>query len=333
MPQQEKTKLAHKDYTVGWICALSIELAVARAMLDEHHESLPQDRRDNNNYSLGRIGVHNVTIACLPEGVMGITSAARVAEQMLWTFDSLRFGLMVGIGGGAPSVQNDIRLGDVVVSQPEGSFGGVVQYDYGKTIQAGRFERTGSLNRPPDVLLRALASVKAAHMMEAPVFLRFLSEMVAKFPRLRLASAPPSSSADQLFEADYDHVINETTCAQCRVDRQVARPAREESGPRVHYGLVASGNRVMEDGKTRERLREETNILCFEMEAAGLIDSFPCLVIRGICDYADTHKNKEWRPYAAATAAAYAKELLRTIPGSQIEVTERATHVTTSAGE
>ena len=69
------------------------------------------------------------------------------------------------------------------------------------------------------------------------------------------------------------------------------------------------------------------------MEAAGLMDSFPCLVIRGICDYADTHKNKEWQPYAAATAAAYAKELLRTIPGSQIKATEMATHVTTSTGE
>jgi len=157
--------------------------------------------------------------------------------------------------------------------------------------------------------------------------------MADKFPRLRPASTPLGSSADQLFEADYDHVVGEATCARCRVDRQVARAVREESGPRVHYGLVASGNQVMKDGKTRERLRGEVDILCFEMEAAGLMDSFPCLVIRGICDYSDTHKNKEWQPYAAATAAAYAKELLKTIPASQIEATERATHVTTSTGE
>jgi hypothetical protein len=48
------------------------------------------------------------------------------------------------------------------------------------------------------------------------------------------------------------------------------------------------------------------------------MDSFPCLVIRGICDYADSHKNKIWQPYAAATAAAYAKELLNIIPGAEV---------------
>jgi nucleoside phosphorylase len=331
--QQPSTKLTHSDYTVGWICALVTELAAARAMLDQRHDILPQDRRDHNNYTLGRIGPHHVAIACLPDGVMGITSAARVAEQMLWTFTSLRFGLMVGIGGGVPGGQNDIRLGDVVVSRPEGSLGGVIQYDYGKTVQRGRFERIGSLNRPPDVLLKALASVKAAHMMEGPAFPRFLSEMGDKFPRLRPASAPPASSADRLFEADYDHVEGEMTCAKCRADQEVARPARDESGPMVHYGLIASGNQVMKHGKTRERLRRELNILCFEMEAAGLMDNFPCLVIRGICDYADTHKNKEWQLHAAAAAAAYAKELLNTIPGSQIEATETATKVTTATGE
>ena len=61
-------------------------------------------------------------------------------------------------------------------------------------------------------------------------------------------------------------------------------------------------------------------VLCVEMEAAGLMDDFPCLVIRGICDYADSHKNKRWQPYAAATAAAYAKELLSTIPAHVVEV-------------
>jgi hypothetical protein len=164
-----------------------MELAAARAMLDEHHVSLPQDRRDHTSYTLGRIGPHNVAVACLPEGIMGVTSAARVVEHMLWTFTALRFGLMVGIGGGAPDAQNDIRLGDVMVSRPEGSVGGVIQYEYGKTVQAGRFKRTGSLNRPPDVLLRALASVKAADIIEKPAFLTFLSEIGDRFPRLRLA--------------------------------------------------------------------------------------------------------------------------------------------------
>jgi nucleoside phosphorylase len=175
--------------------------------------------------------------------------------------------------------------------------------------------------------------VKAAHMMEGPVFRRFLSEIGHKFPRLRHASGPPASSDDRLFEADYDHVLGEATCAKCQTDRQVVRPARGESGPIVHYGLIASGNQVIKHGKARERLGGELNILCFEMEAAGLMDNFPCLVIRGICDYADTHKNKEWQPYAAAAAAAYAKELLNTTPGSQTEATETAAKITTATGK
>lgn len=80
-------------------------------------------------------------------------------------------------------------------------------------------------------------------------------------------------------------------------------------GPQAHYGLIASGNQVMKDGLTRDRLAKELGVICFEMEAAGLMDHFPCLVIRGICDYADSHKNKRWQKYAAMTAAACAKEL------------------------
>lgn len=89
----------------------------------------------------------------------------------------------------------------------------------------------------------------------------------------------------------------------------------------------------MRDGVTRERLRTELNVLCFEMEAAGLMDNFPCLVIRGICDYADTHKNKRWQPYAAAVAAAYAKELLCIIPGNPVAHGHVATVMATQKGE
>jgi nucleoside phosphorylase len=240
---------------------------------------------------------------------------------------------MVGIGGGVPSAEHDIRLGDVVVSKPTGSTGGVIQYDYGKTVETGRFERMGLLNRPPDELLQAVSSLKAGHLMDEPVFPRYILEMGSKFPRLRRASTAPPSRDDQLFETDYNHVVGETTCAKCDADRLVNRPKRADNIPVVHYGLIASGNQVLKDGQTRERLRRELNVLCFEMEAAGLMDSFPCLVIRGICDYADTHKNKQWQGYAAASAAAYAKELLNAISGTQVMVIRTVNELTEMAGE
>ncbi len=118
--------MKHEDYIVGWICALPTEMAAAVAMLDERHDPLPQDSHDTNNYRLGRIGRQNVAIACLPSGVTGNTSAAIVASHIRSTFPSIIFGLMVGVGGGAPSVENDIRLGDVVISKPAETSGGVI---------------------------------------------------------------------------------------------------------------------------------------------------------------------------------------------------------------
>jgi nucleoside phosphorylase len=307
-----------ENYKVGWICALPTEMAAAACMLDERHEMLPQPATDDNTYTLGQIGQHNVVIACLPAGVTGVTSAACVAEQMRATFTALRFGLMVGIGGGAPSEQHDIRLGDVVVSKPGDTSGGVIQYDFGKTVQEGRFVRTGSLNRPPDVLLSALSSLQARHMYEESQIAKLMADSVTRYPLRQQACTYLGTDSDQLYQWQYDHPKGESTCGRCDSNELVKRQPRGSDNPRVYYGLIASSNQVMRDGKTRERLRKDMNVLCFEMEAAGLMDRFPCLVVRGICDYADSHKNKQWQNYAAATAAAYAKELLNAIPAQQV---------------
>jgi nucleoside phosphorylase len=325
--------MRHQDYTVGWICALPIEMAMVVAMLDERHEPLPKHVHDHNNYTLGRISSHNVAIACLSRGVVGVTSAAIVANQMRSTFTSLRFGLMVGIGGGVPSEEHDIRLGDVVVSKPGETSGGVVQYDFSKMVQEGRFVRTGSLNRPPDVLLSAVTSLQAQHMLEDADLSKHLSDIVVRYPKLRATSTYQGTENDQLFEAGYDHPPGVATCAKCDIARVITRSARSCDGPSIHYGLIASGTQVMRDGVTRERLRKELNVLCFEMEAAGLMDNFPCVVIRGICDYADSHENKRWQPHAAATAAAYAKELLYVIPGHRVDRTCTVGETRTGAGE
>jgi nucleoside phosphorylase len=310
--------LRAEDYTAGWICALPLEMAAAKAMLDDIHADLPVHPNDHNTYTLGRIGAHNIVVACLPSGVYGITSAATVAAQLLSSFGSIRFGLMVGIGGGVPSKEADIRLGDIVVSKPASTFGGVVQYDYGKTVTGGYFERTGTLNKPPQALLTAVSKLQANQIVEASRIPAFLSEMLDKYPEMTTKFTHPGQQRDQLFQAEYDHTKPGNTCNDCDASRLVARAGRATDDPKVHYGLIASGNQVMKHGGTRDRFARELGILCFEMEAAGLMDNFPCLVIRGMCDYADSHKNKQWQEYAAATAAAYAKELLSVMPGSQV---------------
>ena len=308
-------RFQREAYTIGWVCALPIELAAAQEMLDEEHEDLEQDEKDGNLYSLGSIGGHNVVLACLPAGQTGIHSAAAVVMQMKATFKGIRFGLMVGIGGGVPSEEVDIRLGDVVVSQPLQAFGGVVQYDFGKATASG-FERTGSLNGPPPILLSAVAKMRANHLRRRSNLPKYLSK-ISHIPEFTRDRAGP----DMLFEATYDHVGGRL-CEMCSADRRVARQPREREDVVIHYGTIASGNQVMRDGVTRDKVSAELGgVLCFEMEAAGLMNSFPCLVIRGICDYADSHKNKKWQAYAAGTAAACAKEVLLIIPPVEVAKT------------
>ncbi|KAF2804424.1 purine and uridine phosphorylase [Mytilinidion resinicola] len=305
-------RLRREEYTVGWICALPFELAAAQEMLDEEHDGLEHDGNDENLYCLGSIAGHNVVIACLPASRIGNNPAAAVAMWMRATFRGIRFGLMVGIGGGVPSAEADIRLGDVVVSQPHQTFGGVVQYDAGKATPTG-FERTASLNSPPQILLAAVARVQANELRGRSKLSDHVSKL-ERIPQFRRDKAGP----DVLFEPTYNHRGGQT-CELCYTDRQEARQPRKSDEIVVHYGTIASGNQVMRDGYTRDRQSSELGgILCFEMEAAGLMDGFPCLVIRGICDYADSHKNKRWQPYAAGTAAAYAKEILSLVPTAKV---------------
>ncbi|OZJ02082.1 hypothetical protein BZG36_05319 [Bifiguratus adelaidae] len=314
--------LSHKDYTVGWICALPIEMAAAKVMLDEVHKDPPVQSNDHNAYTLGRVGSHNIVIACLPNGEYGIASAVTVAMQLLASFYSIRFGLLVGIGGGVPNMNADIRLGDIVVGKPTGIYGGVVQYDYGKALDSC-FEQTGMLNRPPQVILTALAKLQANHLTEESQIPKILSEITVKLGHKAFNFTYPGRE-DKLYQADYDHIAQAKTCELCDKTKVVLRAPRDSIKPVIRYGLIASGNQVVKNSHLRDRLGQELGIYCVEMEAAGLMNNFPCLVIRGVCDYADSHKNKEWQGYAAAVAAAFAKELLLVTAVNSIDSTPTA---------
>ena len=318
--------LARDDYTVGWLCAISTEYVAAQAFLDEEREG-PEyvPLNDNNNYTLGRVGKHNVVIAVLPDGEYGISSAASVARDMLHSFPNIRIGLIVGIGGGAPSRKHDIRLGDIVVSTPRDGNGGVFQYDFGKTIQDQSFQVTGFLDQPPMVLRTAVNGLKTQYERKGHQLEEAINSILKENPRLRQKYKRPDPSNDRLYQTGVTHPPdNEASCAAACGDNPlnlILRPERtkDEDNPAIHYGLIASANQLMKDALIRDKFAKEIDVLCFEMEAAGLMNQFPCLVIRGICDYSDTHKNKEWQGYAAMAAAAYAKDLLYQIPLNKVE--------------
>ncbi|KAJ0425854.1 hypothetical protein BJY00DRAFT_298425 [Aspergillus carlsbadensis] len=188
-------------------------------------------------------GSHSIAIACLPSGVYRAISAATVLSHLLQTFPGLRLGLM-NIG---------IHLGDVIVSMPNTTSGGVVQYVYGKTLSDGSFQLTGLLNKPPQFLLTAMSQMRSNRII-----------------------------GDKYFTAQTGLLTDE---------------------PHIHYGTIASGNQVMKYAMKQDAIAGQMDILCFEIDAAGLVDQLPCLVIRGICDYCDSHKHKSSQGSAALTAA------------------------------
>ncbi|RCI09453.1 hypothetical protein L249_3730, partial [Ophiocordyceps polyrhachis-furcata BCC 54312] len=301
------------SYSIGWISALELEYAAAQEFFDDEHEPPTYiHRHDDNHYALGRIGRHNVAMAVLPTGEHGIAAAARAAKDMRHTFPNIRVCLLVGIGGGAPNQGHDIRLGDIVVSTPSfhpesGNHGGVVQYDYARTIQSKRFSSIRFLNSPPVALLSAVAGVRTRHIRKGNTIHAKIEEMLRHRPRMRREYSRPDRDTDRLYASEGETVIPR----QPRTE--------EDDDPAVHYGLIASADNFMESAEIRDILAEELGVLCFEMEAAGLVNSFPCIVIRGICDYADKHWLKPWRGYAAMAAAAYARELVLELVPAQIE--------------
>ncbi|KAL6805346.1 hypothetical protein J3E68DRAFT_433382 [Trichoderma sp. SZMC 28012] len=221
------------NYTIGWISAIEIEYVAAQEFLDDEHEGPKRlHPNDENHYTLGRIGKHNVVIVVLPRGDNGVAAAAMAAKDMMHSFPNVR----------------------------------VLQTN----------------------------------------------------PRLREEYGRPDPGSDKLYSSDPVQTLGPDKDLASEL---IERPGRseKEDNPAVHYGLIASADGFMEDAQIRDILAEELDVLCFEMEAAGLMNSFPCLVIRGICDYSDRHWFKEWRGYAAMAAAAYAKALLEVVPVSDVD--------------
>ena len=315
-----KRLLKPEEYTVAWLCALPLSEAVAAwAMLDEEHEELPQVDNDDNTYTYGSIKGHNIVIACMPPGQPGKVSAARLVSPLARSFPNLRLQLFVGIGGGIPcspptkDSAQDIDLGDVVVGWAEETgTPGVVQYDLVRST--GHFkDRLSVMDKPNRRLLSALGKMLTDRVKGREFFLSHLE----RFTRAGVKGfAHQGFDKDILYQSTYEHP-GSATCEDCDSTKIVERESRQD--PVFHQGTIASGDIVVKDSQLRDRIGQQcSGAKCVEMEAAGVIDQTHCLVIRGISDYADSHKNQIWQPYAAGTAAAFARELLLTIRPSAV---------------
>ena len=301
------------NYRVAWIAPLRVEAKAALLMLDVHHPGkFVVHRGDDYIYKAGEINGHNVVIATFPaDHEYGIGSAAALASQVKKSFPNLWFGLLVGVAAGLPNLDKtpplDIRLGDVLVGVGDGKSAGLVSYGLGKQTKDG-FEliRHGYQAKTEAIVRSAISSLELEDFQlslqkQPHAFLEYYEEI--KESDQEGTFADPGQGMDKLHRT-----IHDSSGPIIELVERAERPVGTRT--RVWYGSIGSGDKLMRDAKMRDELRDKHNIIGLEMEAAGIENTIPVGVIRGVCDYGDDHKDKDWQPYAAAMAAAYAKAIL-----------------------
>ena len=332
-----------RDFEIAVICALQLEADAVEALFDKFYDRhvYGKARGDTNSYTMGMIDRHNVVLAYMPD--IGKGSAASVAASFRYSFEGIKLGLVVGVCGGVPNgtdEEKEILLGDVIIST------GLVEYNFGrqfpdKFIRKDTLE--SNLGRPNAEIRSFLARIKGRTGRMHLKNNTFTSlEALYQIPGFERAQYP-GVDEDKLFKPTYRHrhqnLPSCITCTKCEnkgdkvciaalnmsclelkcdegklVPRDRLIRAKESivaQHPCIHFGKIASGDTVMKSGEDRDEIATKEKVIAFEMEGAGVWDNFPCVVIKGVCDYADSHKNKKWQGYAAATAAACMKAILR----------------------
>ncbi|KAF3213423.1 hypothetical protein TWF679_005240 [Orbilia oligospora] len=324
------TPFKHEDYEVGWICFKPVEYTAALLILDERHPSLPNQHLDKYiKYILGRIGGYNIVVAHLIGDRYGQQDVNRALIKRLHTiFTSIRFSLVVGVGAGMPNgkvdirlgdfaaaIKFDVRLGDVVVGT------NVIQWD---SEGDGSIQMIGST--PPPELLRNAAINQQTQTESVDNYdekiSKYISDGLTKYPQLEDIYSRPIPSTDVLYAPDYYHNTGGYTCELCDPTRIITRPQRDNEKTNIHYGFIASSNRMAKHGLERDKISSDLGgIHCLDIGLASLMDGIPFLAIRGICDYSDSHRNKIWERYASITAASVAKDILMMVPEAEIRTT------------
>ncbi|KAK6347132.1 hypothetical protein TWF696_007211 [Orbilia brochopaga] len=338
---------SREEFEIAIICALPLEYDAVTYLVDEFWDEdgdwYGKAPDDQNHYTTGRIDRYNVVLALLPG--MGKANAASVASHFRSSFRGLQLALLVGICGGVPFDANEeeILLGDVIVS------GSVVEYDFGRRFP-NEFRRKDtfheSLGRANSDVRGFIATLGTAlYLKRLQARTAYHLQSLQKNSQLRKYDYP-GIDEDKLFDPACRHKHHTcfkcTICDQCtQISHSVCEEALSKSlcsdlqcdegqlvkrkrlelkrgqsdtktiqEPMIHFGSVASGDTVMRSGQDRDSIARKEGVIAFEMEGAGVWDNLSCIIIKGVCDYADSHKSKKWQNFAAATAASTMKAVL-----------------------
>ncbi|KAL8366598.1 hypothetical protein RB595_010452 [Gaeumannomyces hyphopodioides] len=331
------------SFHIAIVCALELEANAADLLFDKIYDERQYGRAagDVNTYTTGRVGKHAVVLLLLPS--MGPLAAASGSANLRSSYPNIKLALLVGVCGGLPQIDgHEAFLGDVVVGTS------IFNYDFGRQHPNGFVPKTtiedclGRANKDIRGLLASLGRERDLRRLQeaATINLNRLQAAAEKERRRANYTAPPDAD-DRIFSSDYQHK-HRRDCGYCDTgdfcdaafrlsctdigcneqpssrDRASMRPV--SLGPQVFMGRVASGNAVMRSGEHRDAIARRHGAIAFEMEGAGAWDEVPCIVVKGICDYADSHKSKLWQNFAAASAASVAVTIL-----DRYELTDNAT--------
>ncbi|KAK3935015.1 nucleoside phosphorylase domain-containing protein [Diplogelasinospora grovesii] len=333
------------DFQIAIICALPLEYDAASLLVDHFWD---QDGKqygrapgDTNTYRNGRIGKYDVVLMLLPN--IGKAAVAGSAASLRTSYPSLKLAFLVGICGGVPSSgAGEALLGDVVIGEA------IIQHDFGRQYP-GRFvpKETveGNLGGPTKDIRSLIAYLRTEPgkkdlRQNAAKHLKALQDTAVN-RHYQCNYRYPGFAEDKLFAATYRHkhrgprscgfcngktedfcdMAARATCAELHCDESQLVPRKrlewkrdlkpeDAQCPEIFIGRIASGDTVMKSGEHRDQIAKQQSVIAFEMEGAGAWDEIPCIAVKGICDYADSHKHKAWQPFAAATAAAVMRAVL-----------------------
>ncbi|XP_018365253.1 PREDICTED: uncharacterized protein LOC108762666 isoform X1 [Trachymyrmex cornetzi] len=279
---------------------------------------------ESNVYTLGNIGAHRIVCTKLPtvgHTREAMTAAGNTTTRLLGTFQKVDFVFLVGVGGGVPhytDYNKHVRLGDVVISHPM-PLNKKYAYVYCESAKMNESENYHFETKeycPPNLGLQEIAAIlkKQAENETFPPWQMYMKEGLQNLVNQSEHdfNAPPPES-DKLYMAIGERDVIEVSHP---IAPQDSINKRTDRCSRIHLAPVASGRQVARDDQLRQKFASRFGALAFDAEMDAVVESIlgNCrenfIVIRGIADYKDGTRIKEWQPYAALAAASVMKAII-----------------------
>ncbi|XP_065156923.1 uncharacterized protein [Atheta coriaria] len=319
--KQMPTMASSKQPTIAIITAQYCEKLAVDAMI-ENKETFVRYTTvgESNVYTMGNIGAHRIVCTKLPSvghTREAMTAAGNTTTRLLGTFQKVDYVFLVGVAGGVPhytDYNKHVRLGDVVVSYPYKNNKHVYVYcDSANKTETG-YDFEVKPYGPSNLNLQEIAAnlKMEAETQNAPRWNEYLQTGLANLENVETDYKAPPPETDKLYMSIGEGDLIEVAHPQpAKTDAP-----RLEGCPKVHLAMIGSGRRVVKSDQLRQQFAAQFGALAFDCEFDTVIesvlgnckDSFVC--IRGISDYKDGTRRKEWQPYASLAAASVMKAII-----------------------